>query len=72
MLITAIYIQPGSDDAEQCVVFDVVGGPKTFMRLWPDRPGRDGTGKLVEWGWVVGDTAVKIWSGDSRDPVAVE
>ena len=68
MHFTAIYIQPESDGVSQCVSFEVTGGPKNFMRLWPNVPARDGTGALVEWGWMVGTTAVKVWEGDSDEP----
>lgn len=57
--VQAIYIQPRSEGVQACISFEMVGGPKRYMRVWPRED--EGTGRL-EWGWSLSETAEKVWS----------
>ena len=55
-MIDCIYRQEESGSVMACTIFEITGGPKRFMRIWD----RMITGP-VEWGWVLHESAVKIW-----------
>lgn len=60
--VQGIWYQPPSEGVQECISVQVIGGPKRFMRIWPDAilAGQDYLGG-VEWGWVVGQTAQQVW-----------
>jgi len=60
--VEEIWYQPPSDGVQECISVRVVGGPKRYMRVWPAAIlDRQDYLAGVEWGWVLHDTAVKVW-----------
>lgn len=63
--VEEIWYQPPSEGVQECISVKVVGGPKQYMRIWPQTilVGHDYPGG-VEWGWVLHETAQKIWESE--------
>lgn len=59
--LVAIHLTPAADGQSPLVSLEIEGGPKHYARVWLNNPGS------VEWGWVLPDVAVTVWS--ETDPV---
>lgn len=55
--VQAIFYQPPSEVAVECVIIELAGGPKRYARIWADQP----KGLEIEYGWVLNESAVKIY-----------
>lgn len=54
--VAEIWYQEPAEGVAECVSIRVHGGPKPFMRVWPQDPDLG-----VEWGWVLHESAVQIY-----------
>lgn len=66
--ITAIWLTPRASDIQPSISFDMVGGPKQFMRVYLDSPAPGGY--AVEWSWALHESAVKLWEMEPAAPSA--
>lgn len=55
--VVSIWLTPRSEDVQPSLSIEVIGGPKRYLRIWLDKMSAQ-----PEWGWVLHDTAVKLWS----------
>lgn len=49
------------DEETRCIHVHVVAGPKAFLRIWLDQV-HGGAPINPEWGWVLPDSAKRIWT----------
>lgn len=59
--IVAVWIAPGSDTQQPCLIAGTISGQKRYMRVWPRKPHH------VEWGWVRPASAVLLWKLPAAD-----
>lgn len=43
------------DGVQACTSFEVVAGPKTYARVWDEKP------DTIEWGWTLHPLAHSMW-----------
>ena len=55
LTVLSIWRQPERPGVKACVSLEVVGGQKTYLRVWSDPTTEP------EWGWVKHETAVRVW-----------
>lgn len=56
--VLSIFYQAPSDGVAECVIVELAGGPKRFVRLWCDQVVKSVD---LEWGWEVHESAEKVY-----------
>ncbi len=67
-MVQSIWYHPDGETEDgraihECVSIEMAGGPKRYMRIWPQMTMHGAP--LVEWGWVVHETDIKVWPVES-------